>query len=207
MANSTPDARPSAQQSLLRRPASRMAARPARPGSFSRHTCKRLPEERSRSIVVKLEGETMNLRFAIACSFLMLSACATTQGPAPKGVAAPSQAAGAAAFRTSDFAWSTTAGRGQIDGQLTYKPKGVPYGCAAAGVILTPETPWVRSRMIVLYGSPEGAALPVEDVRRRTPPERSQDYSNFVKRATCDATGRFSFTGLPDATWFAITVA
>ena len=44
-------------------------------------------------------------------------------------------------------------------------------------------------------------------VRRRTPPERSQDYSNFVKRAKCGPAGEFSFTGLPDGAWYVITVA
>ena len=61
--------------------------------------------------------------------------------------------------------------------------------------------------MNILYGSTERAALPADEVRRRTPPERSQDYSSFVRRTNCDAAGRFSFSGLPDGSWYVITVA
>jgi len=61
--------------------------------------------------------------------------------------------------------------------------------------------------MMILYNSAEATALPAEEVRRRTPPERSQDYSSFVKRATCDQQGRFLFSGLADGAWYVITVA
>ena len=138
----------------------------------------------------------------------LLSACATEGGgggaPAPQ--AGPPRG-GPAAFSAADFGWSRAAGKGAISGQLTYKAGGVAYNCANAPVILTPETPWVRSRMMVLYRSDSAAAEPADEVRGRTPPERSQDYSAFVRRTTCDATGRFAFTGLPDGSWFVITVA
>jgi hypothetical protein len=113
-------------------------------------------------------------------------------------------APGAAAFRTADFAWSTAPGRGSIQGQVAYGSKRAAYGCT--NVVLTPETPWVRQRMSILYRSTSSAALPAEEVRKRTPSERSQDYSSFVKRTTCDATGKFTFGGLPDGSWFVITV-
>jgi len=149
----------------------------------------------------------MVARRALFVVLLMLAGCATTQGPTSMQSAAPPPATGSAAFRASDFAWSTAPGRGLIQGQLTYRPNGVGYSCAAAGVVATPETPWVRSRMQILYNSVEGTALPADEVRRRTPPERSQDYSAFVKRATCDELGRFSFSSLADGTWYVITVA
>jgi len=56
-------------------------------------------------------------------------------------------------------------------------------------------------------------AKKLEDIHRpversgRTPPERSQDYSAFVRRVTCDAQNHFAFSGLPDGAWFVITVA
>ncbi|MDP3173139.1 MAG: hypothetical protein Q8M88_01740 [Phenylobacterium sp.] len=149
----------------------------------------------------------MDARFAYVAACLTLTACATTQGPAQVGVTSPSAQSSSAAFRSTDFAWSTAPGRAVIQGQLTFRPNGVGYSCAAAGVVATPDTPWVRSRMQILYNSAEAASLPAEEVRRRTPPERSQDYSSFVKRATCDAVGRFSFTGVPDGAWYVITVA
>jgi hypothetical protein len=163
----------------------------------------------------------MGVRFALVLlATLGLAACATdgaTSGPAPAptaaggaatgGAAAGAAGAGDAAFRKADFSWSTTPGKGEIDGQLAFKQGGVAYGCAQAGVLLTPETPWVRRRMEILYTSADKAALPAAEVRARTPPERNQDYSTFVKRAACDATGHFNFGALADGAWYVITVA
>lgn len=151
----------------------------------------------------------MDARLVFSAALLVLAGCASTEGAPPPAAAtrAPPPAAQSAAFRLDDFAWSTTPGRGAITGHMNFRPNGAAYSCASAGVVLTPETPWVRARMMVLYRSAEAATLPAEEVRGRTPPERNQDYSNFVRRASCDAGGQFSFTGLPDGAWYAITVA
>lgn len=150
----------------------------------------------------------MNVRFACATgAVLLLGACASPGGPAPQSSATTAAPAGSAAFRAADFAWSQAPGKGGIDGQLAYGPKGRAFTCAGSAVVLTPETPWVKRRMMILYNSDKAAALPAGEVRGRTPPERSQDYSAFVRRATCDASNRFSFSGLPDGAWFVITVA
>ena len=60
--------------------------------------------------------------------------------------------------------------------------------------------------MEILYQSGDHATLPLADVRARTPPERNQAYDQFVKRATCDATGKFSFANLADGDWYVISV-
>jgi hypothetical protein len=110
-------------------------------------------------------------------------------------------------FRQQDFAWSTVPGPGRVDGRLVYRQGQTRYTCAGAGVVLTPETLWSRRRMTILYNSPERAALPVAEVRARTPSAPSDDYSAFVKRTVCDSDSRFTFTGLPNGAWFVITVA
>ena len=145
-------------------------------------------------------------------SMMLLAACASQGGAPPSRIGGGSGGGGGAAaggatvaFKASDFAWSKAAGKGRIDGELAYG--GQTYRCTNASIILTPETPWVRRRMQILYNSEREATLPADEVRGRTPPERSQDYSNFVRRTTCDAAGRFSFSGLPDGGWFVITVA
>ena len=147
----------------------------------------------------------MNARLAGAMgAALLLSACASPGGPAPS---APVASGATAAFRAADFAWSQAPGKGGIDGQLTYGQAGQAFTCANASVILTPETPWTRRRMTILYKSPTQAALPVAEVRARTPSEPGEDYSAFVRRTTCDGSDAFSFSGLPDGPWFVITVA
>jgi hypothetical protein len=142
------------------------------------------------------------LSAAITTFAILLSGCATTQGPSK-----PAASAASAAFRADDFGWSKAAGRGRISGRLTYAVQGQAYSCADVPVLLTPETPWVRRRMSILYNSDSSAALPAEEVRRRTPPERSQDYAGFVRRTVCDASNQFTFSNLPDGAWFVITVA
>ncbi|HEX4711668.1 hypothetical protein [Phenylobacterium sp.] len=149
----------------------------------------------------------MNARLVCAMGVvLLLGACASPGGPTP-GAPAASAPGASAAFRAADFAWSQAPGKGGIDGQLAYGPAGQAFTCANSAVVLTPETPWVKRRMMILYNSEQSAALPATEVRGRTPPERSQDYSAFVRRTTCDAQNHFAFSGLPDGAWFVITVA
>jgi hypothetical protein len=135
-----------------------------------------------------------------------VTACAPTLGPPPPPPGEFNRPS-ADAFRAEDFSWSAVPGRGAIAGRLTYKQGQIRYTCAKASVILTPETPWTRRRMTILYMSPERAALPVDQVRARTPAGQEGDYSSFVRRTTCDAADHFSFTGLPDGAWYAITIA
>ena len=133
-----------------------------------------------------------------------LAACAPTLGPAPPG---GPRASGGESFRAQDFAWSTENGNGGVAGHVGYRQGKVRYSCAKATVILTPETPWTRKRMRTLYLSSEAAAEPADAVRARTPSAPGEDYSAYIRRTTCDASSRFSFSGLPDGAWYAITIA
>lgn len=153
--------------------------------------------------------KTARLLTLSAAAAVVLSACAPTLGPPPPGGRRPSAGPppSATVFRPQDFAWSTAQGSGRLDGRLVYRQGQTRYTCAGAGVVLTPETLWSRRRMTILYNSPERAALPVAEVRARTPSAPSDDYSAFVKRTVCDANSRFSFSGLPNGAWFVITVA
>lgn len=133
-----------------------------------------------------------------------LAGCATpTLGPPPPGARPPPPAA----FRAEDFAWSTEPGHGGITGHIAYREGETRFSCAHATVILTPETPWTRRRMHVLYHSTEAAADPADEVRARTPQAPAGDYSAYVRRTTCDAASHFTFTDLPDGAWYAITIA
>ncbi|HTX49732.1 MAG TPA: hypothetical protein VME40_10115 [Caulobacteraceae bacterium] len=145
----------------------------------------------------------------VALAASTLAACETggpNVGPAPpSGPAYIPPSGGNEAFRDSDFAWSTASGSGAIDGVLAYNGPGGRYTCS--DVILAPETPWSRARMRILYLSTTQAAMPVDDVKARTPPEHSTDYARYARKASCDANGDFSFTGLPNGSWYVITVA
>jgi hypothetical protein len=143
--------------------------------------------------------------FSALAAAAVLAGCAPTLGPPPPGGHRPSP--GASSFKAEDFAWSTEPGRGGIAGRVTYRRGPTRFVCTGATVILTPETPWTRRRMKILYGSTEQAAESADTVRARTPSAPDGDYSAYVRRATCDGANHFSFSKLPDGAWYVITIA
>jgi hypothetical protein len=152
---------------------------------------------------------TIMMAVAASAMCAALAACETDTGagPGPQTGPAyqPNSGGGSEAFRDSDFQWSTGSGSSVITGSLNFKGPGGAYSCS--DVVLAPETPWSRARMRVLYLSTSQAAMPVDDVKGRTPPEHSADYARYARHATCDAGGNFTFTGLPSGAWYVITVA
>ena len=104
--------------------------------------------------------------FAAAALAGLVSACAPTLGPPPPGMAlnVPDES-----FRAGDFAWSQTAGHNAIMGRLAVQTGPVHYTCTGSTVVLTPETPWSRRRMIVLYKSDLRSALPTGRGSRSAP--------------------------------------
>lgn len=148
-----------------------------------------------------------SLSAAVATAALA-AACASAPGPAPTGSQPPAPViSGNAQFSASDFAWSQRPGANIIAGRVAYRQGPVRYTCAGSAVVLTPETPWSTRRMAALYGSAERAALPADEVRRRTPSAPPGDAGPYVKRTTCDEADQFAFGSLPDGAWYAITIA
>ena len=110
-------------------------------------------------------------------------------------------------FRADDFAWSTAQGTATISGVMTYHAGDVHYSCEGSDVRLTPETPWSRRRMVILYGTDSAGSAPVSIVRARTSSAPTGDFARFVRKTTCNSDNQFSFSGLPRGSWFVITVA
>jgi hypothetical protein len=147
------------------------------------------------------------MAFLALCA-LTLASCAN--GPGGTGplsdTASEAPAPSGAAFDAQDFAWSARPGSGVIYGTVAYHRSSARYSCSGSDVLLTPESPWSRRRMVILYGSANAAAAPVSIVRARTPTAGAGDYARFVRRTSCDATDHFSFHDLPDGSWFVITI-
>lgn len=133
---------------------------------------------------------------AMAALGLLVSACETV----PSGPYGPPIAS--TAFNVRDFEWSQGQGRASIDGRVDYRRDGQVFNCTGS-VALTPDTPYTRARFQTLYGSTDRAAVPEAVVRARTVPDPNADYRSFVRSTTCQD-GRFSFSGLPDGSWYVI---
>ena len=145
---------------------------------------------------------------AVLAVAAIASGCSSTPGPAPGGSPSPPPTVSSTAqFSAGDFAWSQRTGANIIAGKVAYRQGAVRYTCAGSAVVLTPETPWSTRRMAALYGSAERAALPADEVRRRTPSAPAGDAGPYVKRTTCDEADQFAFGSLPDGAWYAITIA
>ena len=147
----------------------------------------------------------MKLRLLAIGLCAALGACAEVAPleappPPPEAVRAPS------AFQPSEFAWSSERGSATVRGLIDYSQGGHHYACAGQ-VVLTPDAPYSRQRILALYGSTEHAVLPVEEVRSRQAHRPSDDYSAYVRKASCDPGGHFVFAGLPAGDWFVILVA
>jgi hypothetical protein len=127
----------------------------------------------------------------------VLAACAPV--PSGMGYAGPAMST---TFSAEDFAWSTMQGQASIEGRIDFTLEGVRHDCVSS-VGLTPDTPYTRARFATLYGSTNRAAVPASIVRARTVDDANADYRGYVRSASCDG-NRFSFTGLPDGSWFVI---
>jgi hypothetical protein len=153
-------------------------------------------------------------RFLALIPLLGLAACATESlGPTSGSTGTETHTAplyqpgGSEDFREGDFAWSRAAGTGGISGILTFRDGSTRYSCRGRDVILIPETPWVRRRMYILYGAVDGAVVPADIVRARTPQTSSGDYASYARKAICDGANKFDFQGLADGAWYVITLA
>ncbi len=59
--------------------------------------------------------------------------------------------------------------------------------------------------MTVLYKVPR--PCPPTRCGRAPPQAPPGDSGPYIKRTTCDAASHFTFTGLPDGAWYAVTIA
>jgi hypothetical protein len=150
--------------------------------------------------------------FPAFLAFLLLAACAEqTEGPLgpppPSGPPITYQGGTGETFSERDFYWSRGSGPGMISGLFALRRDGLRYSCRGQDVILLPETPWSRRRMVILYGSAYSAAVLAEIVRARTPAASSGDYASYARKSSCDGSDHFGFSGLPAGPWYVITLA
>lgn len=126
----------------------------------------------------------------------LLSACATMPATAVHTLTTP--------FSDADLAWSKGVGAASVTGQGFVQTRGgEPRTCAGNGVILVPDSAYMRERIAFLYGNTSRAFNPNPRKVDFTPsPPNVNDY---VRQTTCDAQGNFTFTGLPSGKYYVVT--
>lgn len=107
-----------------------------------------------------------------------------------------------AAFDADEAAHIHVTGPNSVRGQAFLRQRGGGVvTCAGAGVSLMPDTAYARERIRKAYGPSalEAAARRIIGVVLEDP---DPAYVAHIRQTTCDADGRFAFTGLVDGTYY-----
>ncbi len=148
-----------------------------------------------------------------AAAVLTVAGCATQQAAAPpmapasypQSGYAPQPAPSLAQRVAAAFAWSAAPGANTILGRVAWRPAaGESWTCAGQSIGLTPQTVFSADHMQAIYGSTEGAIQPVAAVRARSAANPGVDYSHYLRTASCDVRGEFTFQALPDGAYYVI---
>jgi hypothetical protein len=149
----------------------------------------------------------MNKRLLTAAAFAACAgACASPGAYAPPPPPPPPGQTGPA-FDAGQFEWSRQPGAAAIRGVIGYRGPNAPYVCKDSPVVLTPDTPYSRQRIVRLYGATDRAAVPLSVVRSRQGRAPSDAFSRFVRTTRCNIDNRFAFDGLPPGSWFVVVAA
>lgn len=132
---------------------------------------------------------------------LALSACYAPSAAAPE---APKPVRLRTAFDPAAVAWAQGAGENLVEGTALLRTRGGEVRtCAALDVGLIPVTLHSRERIVHIYGNTRSGFNPAGVVGRH--PRFSNDDPRFykhIRKAKCDAEGRFEFDDVPDGEWF-----
>jgi hypothetical protein len=112
------------------------------------------------------------------------------------------QAALSSGIAPAEVEWARKTGRNTVSGNASLKSGGTTYTCAGQSANLIPDTAYARARMTAIFGSAtrgtRAASLGPVKFERDDPL-----YVSTLRTARCDASGSFSFPGVPDGVWYA----
>ena len=114
------------------------------------------------------------------------------------------QAALSTGIAPGEVEWARKTGRNTVSGNATLKSGGTTHTCAGQSANLIPDTAYARARMTAIFGNSSrgtrAASLGPVKFERDDPL-----YVSTLRTARCDASGSFSFPGVPDGVWYATT--
>ncbi|WP_093509104.1 hypothetical protein [Sphingopyxis sp. YR583] len=115
-------------------------------------------------------------------------------------------------YSAEEVAWSIGFGSNIIDGSGAAAGPSDSATCAGEEVVLRPDSLFERHRNRIIFGSLEGARIPVtrflavinaDDPMLPVPPK---DYEAVARRSHCAIDGKFLFTGVQDGEYYAVTM-
>ena len=114
------------------------------------------------------------------------------------------QAALSSGIAPAEVEWARKSGRNTVSGNASLKSGGTTYTCAGQSANLIPDTAYARARMTAIFGNASrgqrAASLGPVKFERDDPL-----YVQSLRTARCDASGSFSFPGVPDGIWYVTT--
>jgi hypothetical protein len=114
------------------------------------------------------------------------------------------QAALSSGIAPGEVEWARKSGRNTVSGNASLKSGGTTHTCAGQSANLIPDTAYARARMTAIFGNASrgtrAASLGPVKFERDDPL-----YVSSLRSTRCDASGSFSFPGVPDGVWYVTT--
>jgi len=104
----------------------------------------------------------------------------------------------------SDVDWARKSGTNTVNGIALIRAGGATHTCAGQSANLIPDNPYARARMTAIFGNAtkgmRAASLGAQKFERDDPL-----YVSSLRRTSCDPSGSFSFSRVPDGVWYVTT--
>lgn len=101
----------------------------------------------------------------------------------------------------SEVDWARRSGANSVNGIALIKARDASHSCAGQSANLIPDSAYARARMTAIFGNAtrgmRAASLGAEKFERDDPL-----YVSTLRTTRCDASGSFSFSGVPDGVWY-----
>ncbi len=102
--------------------------------------------------------------------------------------------------------WARKSGANTVSGLAALKAGAVSHTCAGESANLIPDTAYARARMTAIFGNDTRGTRAAS----RGPVKFERDdplYVSSLRTTRCDASGSFTFPGVPDGVWYVTSSA
>jgi len=101
----------------------------------------------------------------------------------------------------SEVDWARRSGSNAVTGTAILRASGKTHSCAGQSANLIPDNAYARARMRAIFGS-ETRGMRASSLGPAKFDRDDPLYVSSLRTARCDASGGFSFSGVPDGVWY-----